>query len=417
MPNRPVSIGLVVAFVLSPACRGPGVTAPDAGLGELLQRIAQEYEREVPRERLVAAARDAMLAALDPYCSYLDAASYAEMQLALAGAMGGVGMRLDGDGQRGVTIRGPFLGSPAHAAGLVAGDRLLAVGEQPVAGRTLPELLSSLRGAPGSQVSITVQGTGARRTLQLERANLPLPTVRGFARAADGHPSYGIPDCDLAYVRLTGFATTTTTELHQALAAMPTTTKGIVLDLRQNQGGLLRAGVEVADLFLEQGVIVTTHPRSKNPETRHATPGTATRLPLAILIDGETKSAAEVVAACLQDHRRAVVVGTRSFGKSTVQRMFPCANGGAVLLTVEHYVRPSGEPIERHLKTADAPLGGVWPDQGMAIDGDLADASKVVFALLQADDDIGLVGSPVQGLPLHQDPALARACAALTGTR
>jgi carboxyl-terminal processing protease len=254
--------------------------------------------------------------------------------------------------------------------------------------------------------------------LRVARATVAVATTRGWSRDAAGAWSHGLPDQPgVAYLRIHGFGRTTVGEVERALAVIAAAgARSLVIDLRHNQGGLLTAAIAVADLFVDAGTIVALQRREHAAAAVAAQPGVATTLPLALLVDGETKSAAEVLAACLQDHRRAVVVGGRSFGKGTVQQMFPVASGGAVLLTVEHYRRPSGRPIERHFPGSDAAAGGVWPDDGLAVAPPPADAARVLTTLLRADDDSALVGVPLPAAATGGDPVLAAACAALART-
>lgn len=402
------------------SCRGTAAghradEDPAAPLRQVLALVDREYVREVPTDGLVAAARDAMLASLDPYASYFDAATYAELSVVVSGSFGGVGMRLDFDANRKVYfVRGPLLGSPALAAGARAGDVIDAIDGEAIGNLTMDEVLARLRGEAGREVALGILRGVERLTLPIVRAAIPASTVRGWWRDEAGQSQHGLPGTDVAYLRIGYFGPTTAGEVERALAAIAASdARAIVIDLRHGPGGLLRAAIDVADLFLERGTIVTLQRRGLPVAEMPATPGVATTLPLAILVDRETKSASEVLAASLQDHRRAVVVGERSYGKGSVQKLFPLADGGAIRLTVEHYLPPSGRAIERHFPGSDPNVGGVWPDQGLALELAAADVAAIGEALLRDDAEIGVVGQPSPATPLAADRTLATACAAL----
>ncbi len=405
--------------IASSACHTPEAAPADrdpaAALRQILELVDREYVRDVPADRLAAVGRDAMLASLDPYATYFDAATYADLNTALAGSFGGIGMRIDFDAARKVYfVRGPLLGSPALAAGVRANDVIESIDGEAIASRTMDEVLARLRGEIGREVALGVRRGDERLSLRVARAEIPVTTVRGWWRDDAGQAQHRLPGSDLAYLRIRYFGPTTAVEVERAVKAIAASgARGIVLDLRHGPGGLLRAAIDIADLFLEQGAIVTLVRRGGAAEERRATPGVATDLPLAILVDRETRSASEVLAASLQDHHRAVVVGERSFGKGSVQKLFPVAGGGAIRLTVEHYLPPSGRPIERHFPDSDPAVGGVWPDQGWALELAAADVTKVGEALLHEDEEIGVVGMPSLAVPVASDRVVAKACEAL----
>lgn len=403
----------MMAIVANSCVSAPRVAEPLGELRVLVDLLEEKHVEPPPRERLVAAARDAMWASVDPYSSYLDADTYAELQIALSSRLGGVGLRVEPDGAR-FRVRGPLLGSPALRAGLRPGDLLFSVDGRPVEGQPLTTVLSWLRGEAGTSVDVVLARAASSEPVRarLTREPIALASVRGVRRRGGAWDHQAPGNASVAYLRIAIFSQTTEQEVARALEAIERLEpRGLVLDLRHNQGGLLSAAVAVADLFLPEGRIVTE--RGRGGATKHfeATAGVATTRPLAVLVDEATVSAAEVLAAALQDNRRAVVVGARSFGKGTVQQIFPLGPGaGAYRLTVEHYLRPSGLSIERHWPGAAAERGGVVPDEGLAVSA--TDGDALANALEDADADASVALDDTE-LPSIADPALAAACAAL----
>jgi carboxyl-terminal processing protease len=421
--------GVVAAALALAACRAAApkpALDPLRDLHALLALVDEHHVRPLPEARLVAVARDAMLAALDPYSGHLDPSTYAELRAALASRFGGVGMHIDSDpSNTRYWVRAPIAGSPAVAAGIRAGDILTAVDGRPLAGQPMDTVLGWLRGTAGTTVEIEVRQPGATepRRLRLTRALIEITTVRGLRRTSDDGWDHRVPSAEgIASLRIAHFATRTPDELRRAIAVIATThPRGLVLDLRHNPGGSLAAAIAVADHFLDRGRIVSLQGRGPTVEHRDATPGTATDLPMAVLVDEATLSAVEIVAASLQDNRRALVVGARSFGKATVQQLFPLGHdGGAVRLTTQHSLRPSGRPLERHWPGSDPTSGGVAPDAGLAVAPAAADAQALAGRIEALDTEAGLVGltGDAAGGTEIPDKALAAACEALlTGRR
>jgi carboxyl-terminal processing protease len=359
--------------------------------GEVLAAIDGAYIEPVDRQTLFDAAMEGVFAHLDEHSAFVSGAGRRRLEAALDQEFGGVGLELAEIGAgKGLEVVSPVLGSPAWRAGIATGDRIMAI--DGIATREMPlhEALRRLRGKAGTQVTIALdvvaEPTGEtrnRRTTTLVREVVRTESVLGDRRRADGSWDWeveGEPGTWL--VRITSFGERTADELRRALDAISdrravadAPAGGLVIDLRGNAGGLLASAVEACDLLLDDGVIVSTRGRTAGAsgdvavDVRRASRGAALAdMPIAVLVDGLTASAAEVMAACLQDHGRAVVVGSRSFGKGTVQSLLPLSDGsGLVKLTTSEYLRPSRANIHRRADDDAAATWGVTPDAGVEI--------------------------------------------------
>ncbi|MFM8290631.1 MAG: S41 family peptidase, partial [Planctomycetia bacterium] len=305
---------------------------------------------------------------------------------------GGIGLELGIDDQtRALPVLAPLPGSPAWRAGILAGDRIEAIDGQSTAGLPIREAVRRLRGRPGDPVRLRVVSAAARGTLDaaavetardvpLVREVVKVESVLGDRRRPDGTWEWFVADePGVAIVRITSFGDHTVADLDAALEAIKRQAgdglRGLVVDLRGNPGGLLSAACETCDRFLDEGVIVSTAGRRSGAgagdaaTTRRAEPGVALPgVPLAVLVDGLTASAAEIVAACLQDHHRATIVGSRTFGKGTVQSILPLSDGRSLLkLTTSEYLRPSRVAIHRRPGDSENTVWGVSPDPGFEI--------------------------------------------------
>jgi carboxyl-terminal processing protease len=322
--------------------------APQSGLpwqeaslfAEVYERIKHDYVDEVDDHTLMEKAVRGMVAALDPHSAYLDSEEFDEIRLSTMGSYPGVGIEVVAeDGV--VKVLRPIEGSPAQQAGLLPGDEIVRIDDTDI-GADLAGAIAHMRGASGSLVTLTVRREGAPGFLQfaLRRAQVEVHSVAEQTL----EPGYG-------YLRISSFSETTAQDVNRAIWRLkrdnPSGIKGLLLDLRNNPGGVLEAGVAVADDFLESGVIVTADGRT--PEARFrmdATPGDLIDgAPLVVLVNGGSASASEIVAGALKDHGRAILVGRRTYGKGSVQTVMPLAHGGAVKLTTSRYFTPSGASI------------------------------------------------------------------------
>ena len=360
-------------------------------LDELGALIEQEYVRPIPRDELRGAARRVLAGTLDPYSKVLDPAASTELDTFITGTFAGIGVRLDFDSaSASYRVTGLFSDSPALRADLRLNDILLAIDGRPVAGRSMDEVVGALHGPSGSVVELTLRRAGAPadRRLSMKRKIIPSPTVRGLRRSSTGKWEYLTPDrSGVAYIRIEHFAENTPAELDRALTAIRRAgATALVLDLRVNPGGLVKAAIAVADRFLDAGTIFTFKHRN-SLEVFSAHPGVGTRLPMAVLVDGYTQSVAELVSASLQDNNRAAVIGARSWGKGHGQQLFRLSGGRGVLkLSTFAFARPSGRPMERHFADLDPTLGGVWPDSGLAVELSPEEYDRWQSGLFALDD-------------------------------
>ena len=354
-------------------------------IGEVLGAIERSYLRPVDPDELATAAIDGIVAALDEHSAVVDGAARRELEAALDQEFGGVGLELT-SAPEGIVVHAPIVGGPAWRAGIAAGDAIVAIDGVDTRGLAVRDAVAILRGDIGSSVVLGlrravadrgidgVRAVDEGRSVTLLREVVRTQSVLGDRRLSDGSWDWFVEgEPGVGFVRITSFGERTAAELDAALAtiAAAPALRGLVIDLRGNPGGLLTAAVDVCDRFLDDGLIVSMRRRGAGRvdvmEPRRATPGAVLAgVPIAVLVDGLTASAAEIVAACLQDHARAVVVGTRSFGKGTVQSIMPLSDGRRLLkLTTAEYVRPrAGGDSERSAHGAWA----VAPDAGREID-------------------------------------------------
>lgn len=312
-----------------------------------LREIGDKYVEEMPRSELVDNAIRGVIAGLDDHSVYLGKGSLLALQEETSGTFGGIGIEL-GMEDGFVTVMNPLDDAPAAKAGIVAGDRIIEVDHQSMRGRTLGEAVRNLRGEPGTEVHLRVRRADARQPLDfdLTRSHIKLSSVEQRLLA----PGYG-------YVHISRFNDNTEDELAAAVERLDEDGPllGLVVDLRNNPGGLLDASVAVADAFLNDGVIVSTRGRSSAAGSRaEASVGDLLDgAPVAVLINGGSASAAEVVAGALKDHGRAALFGVTTFGKGTVQSVMYLQKRRAIKLTTAEYFTPAGQPIQS---------GGVVPD-------------------------------------------------------
>ncbi|MFP7674750.1 S41 family peptidase [Marivita sp. S0852] len=311
--------------------------------GDIFERIRAQYVEEVDAGELIEAAIDGMLTSLDPHSSYLSPNDADDMRVQTRGEFGGLGIEVtQEDGF--VKVVSPIDGTPADAAGIEAGDFITHVDGSSVLGLALDEAVDMMRGPVGSEIIITVVREGETEPFDVSiiRDTITLTAVRTRLQG------------DAVVLRVTTFNDQTYPNLQEGLqeqieaAGGMDNVEGIVLDLRNNPGGLLNQAIRVSDAFLEKGEIVSTRGRQPEDGDRYnATPGDlAEGKPIVVLINGGSASASEIVAGALQDHRRAIVVGTKSFGKGSVQTVMPLRGDGAMRLTTARYYTPSGRSIQ-----------------------------------------------------------------------
>jgi carboxyl-terminal processing protease len=309
--------------------------------GDVFEQVKSKYVEDVDDKRLIEAAINGMLTSLDPHSSYLNMDNFEEMQVDTRGEFGGLGIEVTmEDGF--VKVIAPIYDTPAEKAGLQPGDFITHIDGTAIRGMTLNDAVEMMRGKVNTDIVLTIirKGEQAPFDVTLTRAVIKIQSVRAE------------PKDDIGYIRITKFNEQTASGLQRAIADMREEIgpeiKGLVIDLRNNPGGLLDQAISVSDAFLDKGEIVSTRPRdTENTERYNARSGDLSEgLPIVVLINDGSASASEIVAGALQDHRRAVIMGTRSFGKGSVQTILPMPGNVALRLTTARYYTPSGKSIQ-----------------------------------------------------------------------
>ncbi|UZR28239.1 S41 family peptidase [Methylococcus mesophilus] len=359
---RALKIGLLLGVVSAASWAedkqppAGAVNIPFEGLktfSEVYGRIQQDYVEPVPDDKLLEDAIRGMLSGLDPHSTYLDQEQYNELKVGTTGQFGGLGIEV-GMENGFVKVIAPIDDTPAFHAGIKAGDLIIRLDDKPVKGMSLNDAVKMMRGEPGSPIVLTVVREGVEQPLKITitRDIIKIKSVKS-RMLEDG---YG-------YLRITSFQSKTGDNMVEAVDEMKKkgALKGLILDLRNNPGGVLNAAVAVSDAFLESGLIVYTDGRVEDAKMRFsATPHDITGgAPIVVLINGGSASASEIVAGALQDHKRAVIMGEKTFGKGSVQTILPTSNGGAVKLTTARYYTPSGRSIQAEGITPDVPISRV----------------------------------------------------------
>ena len=309
---------------------------------EVFARIKSDYVEPVEDKKLLEDSIQGMLAGLDPHSAYLDADSFKDVRVETEGQFGGLGIEVTMENGF-VKVVAPIEDTPAAAAGLKTGDLIIRLDDKAVKGMSLTDAVRLMRGKPGSDIILTVVREGSNKPLKftVTRAVIKIQSVK--QKLLD--PGYG-------YVRITQFQSGTTKNLQTAIKKLESENKGVlkglILDLRNNPGGVLNAAVGVSDAFLSKGLIVYTEGRVADSKLKFsAAPGDLLNgAPMVVLVNGGSASASEIVAGALQDHKRAVVMGTKTFGKGSVQTIVPVSNGAALKITTARYYTPDGRSIQ-----------------------------------------------------------------------
>jgi carboxyl-terminal processing protease len=339
-----------------PAPLGKDLPWQDAHmLAEVLDRVEHDYVNPVDDHQLLQAAIRGMVSSLDPYSAYLDGDEYDEIKISSSGQYSGVGIEVSMEDDQ-VVVVSPFEGSPAAAAGIRTGDVIATIDGVPVNSTTLADTIGRMRGKEGTSVKIGILRSGNTEPLEftLKRSRVELHSVKSE-----------LPEPGFGYVRIAEFSETTGEDTVTALRALRkrngAALKGLVLDLRNNPGGVLEAAVSVADAFLDGGVIVSAKGRTAESKFEmRATPGDELNgAPIVVLVNGGSASAAEIVAGALKDHHRAKLMGRTTFGKGSVQTVMPLSGDRAIKLTTSLYYTPSGVSINHR---------GIAPDIELELD-------------------------------------------------
>jgi carboxyl-terminal processing protease len=341
--------------------------------GEVFERVRSDYVEKPDDGKLVESAISGMLAGLDPHSSYMDATSFREMEVRTRGEFGGLGIEVTiEDGL--IKVVSPMEDTPASRAGILANDIITGIDDQAVQGFTLNQAVDKMRGAVNTKIKLKILRKGQDRPIDvtLVRDNIQVRSVRARSEGDD-----------IAYIRITAFDEQTTEGLRREISNLTTQIgadkiKGFIIDLRNNPGGLLEEAVTVSETFLARGEIVSTRGRNAEENQRrvaHANDLTRGK-PVVLLINGGSASASEIVAGALQDHKRATLVGTRSFGKGSVQTIIPLgSDNGALTLTTARYFTPSGKSIQAKGIVPDIEVLQDVPDELKALSDIQGEAS------------------------------------------
>ena len=395
-----VVVGVVLGFSLSFSGQLLGGAAPDKDaqaleqarlLAEVLDLVKQDYVESVDDAVLLDSAIRGMVSDLDPHSQYLDAAEYRDIRASTTGTYTGIGIEVD-DVDGTVTVVAPIAGSPAARAGIRRGDEVVAVNGTEIEAGNLRQTIGQLRGRAGSHVTLTVQRD--------DEGAVDYEMRRQRIQVASVHKELLGPA--LGYVRVSQFTENTSTELGRAVDELQHQSDGmldgLVLDLRNNPGGVLDAAVEVSDLFLDSGLIVAADGRTEDARfTRSAHQGDVLDgANLVVLVNSGSASASEIVAGALQDHDRALVLGTATFGKGLVQTVMPLSRGRAIKLTTSRYYTPSGDSIH------DV---GIAPDVFVEDTAGFPDASLAGITNAVADAQLAEALEHLQAVPVMHSKA------------
>jgi carboxyl-terminal processing protease len=309
-------------------------------LTEVLRQIEKNYVEPQDNQKLVQGAIKGMVQSLDPHSSFLSKEEHQDLLSETKGSFSGIGVEITVRDNV-LTVVSPIEGSPAYKAGMQAGDKIIKIDGKVAADMTLPEAVKSIRGEKGTKVTLTIMREGVEKPLEFTvvRDVIPIRSVRSTVLT----PKIG-------YVRISNFQSKTTNDLSAELEKLENGGKmeGLILDLRNNPGGLLSQAIDVSDLFLDSGVIVSTKGRESSQDMKATAHKKKTdrNYPIIVLVNGGSASAAEIVAGALQDNKRALILGTKTFGKGSVQTIIPLSDGSGLRLTTAMYYTPSGRSIQ-----------------------------------------------------------------------
>ncbi len=368
---------------------------------DVLHEVRSKYVKDIDPERERTLVEDMInggLERLDPHSQYINAHKLKQFDNQSEGRFGGVGIQVNVTRGGMLTVISPIAGTPAYKAGVQAGDIILKVDGKSTETLRMDEAVDLIQGEPGTEITLTVLHEGAKDPvdLKMERAIIKVPSVLGDTRKPDNPEEweYFIDKPNkIAYIRLTNFTKTSPDEMRAVIQQLQDSgVRGVIIDLRNNPGGLLKSAVAIADLFLSEGRIVSTKGRNHKEEVYDAKrEGTLllppNRYPMAILVNKFSASASEILAAALQDHGRAVIIGERTYGKGSVQNVIPLERETSALkLTTASYWRPSGKNIHRFPDSKDTDEWGIKPDEGFEVKMD--DEERLDYLRYRHDRDI-----------------------------
>jgi len=386
---------------------------------DTLDQLERNYVKDLSRRELVEAAIEGMISKLDQHSDYIPPEELDRFKRGVENEFGGVGIEVTKE--PGVlTIISPLVGSPAYRAGLSAGDVITHIEGEVTKPLSLLDAVRRMKGRLGTSVELTVRhpSDDTSRTVKLTRELVRVETVMGDRRNDDGSWQF-LYDTEekIGYVRVSAFARHTAGELRKAVRKLGQDgMRGLVLDLRYNPGGLLSSAIQLSDLFISEGRIVSTEGRNTEPQAWEAhRRGTFEDFPMAVLVNRFSASASEIVAACLQDHERAVIVGERTFGKGSVQNIIELENGRSALkLTTAGYKRPSGRNIHRFPGAAESEDWGVQPNEGWEVEISESER-RMLWGQRRQRDIVNKVEEAEQEDPDLPDPVLAKGLSYVKG--
>jgi carboxyl-terminal processing protease len=365
---------------------------------EVLRQIEKNYVEPQDPQQLIYGAIKGMVRSLDPHSSFMTKEEHAELMMETKGEFTGIGIEITIKDNI-LTVVSPIEGTPAYGAGIKAGDKIIQVEDKSTKDMTLMEAVKIIRGPKGTKVNLTIMREGETKPLEfsITRDVIPLISVKHFSLTPE-----------VGYVRISNFRSNTAEDLSSALEDMEKdrTLKGLILDLRNNPGGLLTQAIRVSDLFLDSGLIVNTKGRNTSQDmeaTAHKNKKKR-NYPMIVLVNGGSASASEIVAGALQDNKKALILGTRSFGKGSVQTILPLSDGSGLRLTTAMYYTPSGKSIQLSGITPDIEVPFVPPSEEWKKDGRRFMREEDLKNHIQREDKSDKVKEETPDNPDEEDP-------------
>jgi carboxyl-terminal processing protease len=355
---------------------------------EVLRKVEKNYVEPQKAEKLIHGAIKGMMNELDPHSSFLTKDEHQELLIETRGSFSGIGIEISIREQI-LTVVSPVEGTPAYEAGIMAGDKIIKIEGKSTQNMTLMEAVKLIRGPKGTDIKLTITREGVEEPIEFEitRDVIPLISVRHHLLAPD-----------IGYIRISSFQNNTSNDVMSALKDLEDgrMLKGLVLDLRNNPGGLLTQAMDVSDIFLEEGIIVTTKGRNSSQDivSKARRDNHDLTYPIVVLVNGGSASASEIVAGALQDNNRAVVLGTRTFGKGSVQTILPLSDGSGLRITTAKYYTPSGRSIQS---------SGITPDIELEFIPEKAKGEETRRRFVREEDLEGHMGNEQQGDPRKAD--------------
>jgi len=375
---------------------------------DTLDQIERNYVKDISRRELMEAAIRGMITKLDPYSNYISPDELGGFKTAVDSEFGGIGIQITIEAGQ-LKVLSPLIDTPAYRAGILAGDRITKIEGKSTEGLSIDDAVRKLKGEVGTKVTLTYQhpGTTKSETVALKREVVQVETVLGDRRGENDRWNFMFDDEQkIGYIRITAFSGQTAKDVKKALEQLTANKmKGLILDLRFNPGGLLTSAIEISDLFVEEGVIVSTEGRNSPKKVwRAKKAGTFTGFPVVCLVNRYSASASEITSACLQDHNVAVIIGERTWGKGSVQNVIELEEGKSALkLTTAGYLRPNGHNIHRFPDAKESDEWGVKPNEGFEVKLTEGEMGKLMS--YRRDRDILISKKKAETPPSEEEPS------------